>query len=80
LRVVTRVVRDRLLHNKDQEPTQGGNVMQGEAYVQATGQLFFDSSHASPGDPGGGRGKKKMKAGTTWELHPLTDLRFAVKP
>jgi hypothetical protein len=73
-------VRERLLHNKDKEPSQGGNVMKGEVYVQATGQLFFDSNHASPADPSGGRGKRGMKAGTIWELHPLTDLRFAPKP
>jgi hypothetical protein len=73
-------IRDKLLHDKTKEPSSSGNVMVGEVFVEATGQLFFDASHSSLSDPSGGRGKKGMKAGTIWELHPLTSLRFAPKP
>lgn len=48
--------------------------------MQARGQLFFDATHESPGDPSGGRGKKQMKAGTIWDLHPLVELKFVPKP
>ena len=73
-------VRTNLLHNAKKIPSSKGNPMEHPPFVKATGQLFFDSTHDEGDDPSGGRGKKGMKAGTIWELHPLTDLRFAPKP
>lgn len=67
-------VRDRLL--KGNEPGTNGNKMQHEVYVTVTGQLFFDLIH-SCGNP---RGKKGMKSYSCWELHPVTDIAFAIKP
>lgn len=73
-------VRTNLLHSASQQPSSSGNVMTHVPYVEATGQLFFDATHAEAADPGGGRGKKGMSAVTTWELHPLTKLQFAPRP
>jgi hypothetical protein len=73
-------VRTKLLHDPQKEPSSGGNKMVHPVYVTATGQLFFDASHKESGDPGGGRGKRGMNAGTVWELHPLTKLTFSKAP
>jgi hypothetical protein len=69
-------VRKNLLHNADQEPTASGNLMAHPPFVRVTGQLFFDDAHV--GDQP--RGKKKMKASTLWELHPVTSIAFAPVP
>lgn len=67
-------IRDRLLNGK--EPGTAGNIMKHEVYVRVTGQLFFDAPHLK-GNP---RGKRKMKSYTAWELHPVFEIEFAVKP
>jgi hypothetical protein len=64
-------IKNKLLRGK--EPSTSGSVMQHPPYVKVTGQLFFDDAHV--GDPA--RGKKKMKAATLWEIHPVTDMSFA---
>ncbi len=61
---------------KDKEPSTKGSVLAHPAYVEVTGQLFYDDSHV--GDQP--RGKKGCKAGTLWELHPVTPIQFAPKP
>lgn len=66
-------VKTKLLKGK--EPGTSGNIMQHEVYVQITGQLYFDLPHVK-GKP---RGKRGMKSYTAWELHPVVDMRFAVK-
>ncbi len=73
-------VRTQLLHDPQKQPSANGNKMIHPVYVVATGQLFFDATHKQSGDPGGGRGKRGMNAGTVWELHPLTKLAFAKAP
>lgn len=67
-------VKTELLNGK--EPGTSGNIMQHEVYVQVTGQLYFDLPHVK-GRP---RGKRGMKSYTAWELHPVTEMKFAVKP
>jgi len=58
---------------RDQEPSPRGSVMQHLTHVTVTGQLFYDDAHV--GDQP--RGKKGCKAATLWELHPVSDIRFA---
>jgi len=58
---------------RGRSPSPRGSVMQRPTYVQITGQLFYDDAHVV--DPP--RGKKSCKAATLWELHPVTDLKFA---
>jgi hypothetical protein len=67
-------IKTRLLAGKD--PAPGGSIMKHQVYVTVTGILFYDDSHV--GDPP--RGKRGMKAGTLWELHPVTAIVFAPKP
>lgn len=73
-------LRDTLLHKPGKEFGAGGNWIGGRAYMAVTGQLFFDDWHVG-GEP---RGKSpnghKGKAATLWEIHPITDIRFAPKP
>ena len=68
------LIKSKMLAGK--EPSAGGSVMQHPPYVTITGILFYDDSHV--GDQP--RGKKKMKAATLWELHPVTGMAFAPKP
>ena len=42
--------------------------------MRITGQLLFDSHHATGDDPGGGRGKQGHKA--FWEIHPVFQSEF----
>jgi hypothetical protein len=72
--VVHDFVRSKLL--RDKEPSSTGNLMTHPPYVRVVGQLFYDDSHV--GDQP--RGKKKMKAATLWEIHPVTAMAFAPKP
>lgn len=39
-------------------------------HVTLIGQLFYDETHHSSGNPGGGRGRGHC-AGTLWEIHPV---------
>lgn len=57
----------------DRTPSAAGTRLKAPIRVTVTGALFFDDSHV--GDPP--RGKLGMKAGTLWELHPLTAIAFA---
>jgi hypothetical protein len=60
----------------------GDGTPQGSSYdrydepipVRVTGCLFFDTSHHAglPNSPG----PAEMKPGTTWELHPVTEIVF----
>ena len=70
-RLVRGFIRTQLLRGK--QPSQNGSVMITPAFVEVTGQLFFDDPHVGM-DP---RGKKNMKAASLWELHPVTAIRFA---
>lgn len=51
-------------------PARRGSIVKTPVRVRVTGALFFDDSHV--GDRA--RGKKGMKAGTLWELHPVTAI------
>lgn len=44
--------------------------------VTVTGQLFLDVHHIGKGDPGGGRGTNHC-ATNAWEIHPITEIKFA---
>lgn len=68
------LIKTKMLAGK--EPSAGGSVMQHPVYVTVTGILFYDDAHV--GTPP--RGKKGMKAATLWELHPVTEIAFALKP
>ena len=59
------------------EFSPSGSVLTHPAYVRVAGQLFFDVSHHPHPEA---RGKKKMKAVTSWELHPVYRIRFASPP
>jgi hypothetical protein len=59
-----------------QDPSTFGSLMLHPVYVTVTGILFYDDAHI--GDPP--RGKKGMHAAGLWELHPVTNVAFAVKP
>jgi hypothetical protein len=71
-KTVREFIRSKLL--KGQEPSPRGSVMQHPPFVEVTGQLFYDDAHV--GDQP--RGKKGCKAATLWELHPVTEIKFAV--
>jgi len=59
------------------------HVIKGQAYVEVTGQLFFDSEHQAAMSKGIFRGKSiggiRLPSKTSWEIHPITAMRF-VKP
>lgn len=56
----------------------------GPAYVEVTGQLFFDAEHQAAMAKGVFRGKsingKKLPSKTSWEIHPITQMVFAPRP
>jgi hypothetical protein len=54
----------------------GGNHIDGRAYMEFRGALFFDGYHY-PNCDGRGTGTKAV---TCWEIHPVTKTAFAVKP
>jgi len=58
------------------EPGTAGNIMNHEVYVQVRGQLFADLHHCKANN----RGKRGMKTTNCWEIRPVTDISFAVKP
>lgn len=59
-------------------------IMQHPAYVEVTGQLFFDDAHVAETAKGTYRGKtirgKQLPSKTVWEIHPVTNMAFAPKP
>jgi hypothetical protein len=67
-------IREKILHGKD--PGTAGNLIGGRAYVYVTGQLFFDASHTHNQV----RGKRGLRSYSLWEIHPIIDMNFAVKP
>ena len=67
------------------EPKPGSNhVMAGQAYVEVTGQLFFDAEHEAATEKGTYRGKaikgQQLPSKTAWEIHPITAMRFVPRP
>ncbi len=56
----------------------------GPAYVEVTGQMFFDAEHQAAMAKGVFRGKsingKQLPSKTSWEIHPITNMVFAPKP
>lgn len=52
---------------RSRRPSEAGSVFKKAVRVRVTGQLFYDLSHGNPAS----RGKKKMKAITSWEIHPV---------
>jgi hypothetical protein len=67
-------IKDKIMNGN--EPGTSGNVIGGRAYVNVTGQLFYDDAH----NHNQTRGKKGMRSNTLWEIHPITDMSFAPKP
>ena len=69
---------------KTGDPT--GRVVRivGPAYVQVTGQLFFDAEHQAAMAKNVFRGKsingKQLPSKTSWEIHPIVKMAFAPKP
>lgn len=69
---------------KTGDPT--GRVVRivGPAYVEVTGQLFFDAEHQAAMAKGVFRGKsingKQLPSKTSWEIHPILKMAFAPKP
>ncbi len=69
---------------KTGDPT--GRVVRivGPAYVEVTGQLFFDAEHQAAMAKGVYRGKsingKQLPSKTSWEIHPIIRMAFAPKP
>lgn len=58
---------------RGRSPSAGGSVLTHPVKVVVTGALFFDSAHV--GSPP--RGKRGMKAGSLFEIHPVTAIGFA---
>lgn len=81
-REVRAFVISRLLRGAD--PTGRTLVMQGRAYVEVTGQLFFDDAHVGQNAKGQYRGKsiahQQLPSKTVWEIHPVTKMVFAPRP
>ena len=73
-------LRQELLDPPTKDFSERGTWMVGEVYMSITGQLFYDDWHVG----GPARGKQPDhhpgKAATLWEIHPVTDIRFAPKP
>ena len=66
------------------DPTGHILIIKGPAYVEVTGQLFFDSEHQAGMAKGVFRGKsikgKQLPSKTSWEIHPITNIVFAPRP
>jgi hypothetical protein len=56
----------------------------GPAYVEVTGQLFFDAEHQAAMAKGVYRGKsingKQLPSKTSWEIHPIVKMAFVPRP
>jgi hypothetical protein len=65
------------------DPT-GKTMVIGKAFVEVSGQLFFDSEHQAAMTSGIFRGKAikgtPMPSKTSWEIHPVTAIGFAPRP
>jgi hypothetical protein len=53
--------------------------MKSPPYVEVTGQLFYDNAHVVK-DSETRRAKKPCGAAPVWELHPITNIKFAPEP
>ena len=67
------------LHGGTEFSRNSGSCIVHPVRMQLVGQLFYDASHTTSGDPGGGRGKQGHKAATLWEIHPLFDASILSK-
>ena len=69
---------------KTGDPTGRVVHIVGPAYVQVTGQLFFDAEHQAAMAKNVFRGKsidgKQLPSKTSWEIHPIVKMAFAPKP
>ncbi len=85
VRSAAKAVRDFVTTSlKTGDPTGRIVHIVGPAYVEVTGQLFFDAEHQAGMSKGVFRGKsingKKLPSKTSWEIHPITKMVFAPKP
>ena len=74
LKAKVQALRDLLktkLHSGTEFSLNTGSCMAHPVQMRLVGQLFYDETHSTAGDPGGGRGKQGHHAATLWELHPL---------
>jgi hypothetical protein len=67
-------IKSNLLANQD--PANGGSVMQHPVCVEVQGQLFYDDTHLRANGEKELRGKKGMSSHTLWELHPITGFKI----
>lgn len=58
------------------EPSRSGNKINGRAYMEFTGALFFDGPHF-PNCQSRGEGTPAV---TCWEVHPVVSSQFAPRP
>ncbi len=73
---------------KGQDPDGRILTIIGPAYVEVTGQLFFDSEHQAAMSKNKFRGKsigtgpnrRQLPSKTSWEIHPITKIEFAPRP
>jgi len=74
LKAKVQALRDMLktkLHSGTEFSMNTGSCIAHPVQMRLVGQLFYDATHTTKGDPGGGRGKQGHHAATLWELHPL---------
>src|SRR5439155_7209774 len=64
------------LHKGTEFSMSKGSCMLHPVRMRLVGQLFYDETHSTSGDPGGGRGKQGHHAATLWEIHPLFSATF----
>jgi len=71
-----------------QDPDGRIMTIKGPAYVEVTGQLFFDAEHQAGmaknqfrgKSIGTGANRKQLPSKTSWEIHPITKIVFAPRP
>jgi hypothetical protein len=71
-----------------QDPNGRIMTIKGPAFVEVTGQLFFDAEHQAAMSKNQFRGKsigkgadrKQLPSKTSWEIHPITKIVFAPRP
>ena len=85
VRSAAKSVRDFVMTRlKTGDPTGRIVHIVGPAYVEVTGQLFFDAEHQAAMSKNIFRGKsingKKLPSKTSWEIHPITKMGFARRP
>jgi hypothetical protein len=73
---------------RGQDPNGRVLTIIGPAYVEVTGQLFFDSEHQAAMAKnifrgktiGTGANRRQLPSKTSWEIHPITKIEFAPRP